>query len=270
MLIYVCSLKFVIECHLFKYCIFVHIYEHGGINMSDNKKRLYNKDKHRNRFLKLRYKDGATIKDLPIRTGREISAITGISTGKISELESESLRDYNPSTKEAGDIPNCTAKVLKAYHDEFNCSYEYLMGETNNRKTEYYALGKDPFLSGLDDSFWDNLKKLLSDDSSRAANVYMLNLLLNNPTELEALFDTIFHKLYEINCIKSYKLPKAIEASQIGAVEYTLNVSINRYLEDVLLPNMQPAFKEHQEQLPAINNAVENVFADMSKSDIFK
>lgn len=207
--------------------------------MANNYKRLYNSDKKRNQFLKLRYKEGCELTDLPNTSARELAKILKISTGLISKLESEAVIGM--------EAPPCTASVLKMYHDKCDCSYEYLMGETGLRKKEYCGIGKDPIFGLFDDAFFDKLKELLTDDEHQHVYVCMLRAFMNNPNNLQAFLLTIFKHLNEINKIKSdnniLKVDKDLKTAPIW---FSLNTNLNHYFENVLLPDLQYKFKQYE------------------------
>ncbi len=224
-------------------------------------KSNYNSDKERNRFLKLRYKDGATMDDSPFISARDLSKKRPISTGKISQLEDASLKDFDPVTQKKGDIPPCQASVLRLYHDEFNCSYDYLMGETANRKAEYADIGKDPILSNLGDEFWDNLKALLQDDFYQKENAFMINLLIKNPEALSKLFLLIIKSLYTISNVQAYNIPDSNVEFSTGALEYTLSSRFIDFVKKELLPNIAPIFPHYLEQEKKLENATNEMFS---------
>ena len=220
----------------------------------------YNTDKKRNRFLKLRFEDGASMDDSPFISARDLAQKRSISTGKISQLEDESLKDFNPITKERGDVPTCQASVLRIYHDEFNCSYDYLMGETNNRKIEYAEIGKDPILSNLGDEFWDNLKLLLKDEFHQKENAFMINLLLKNPEALSNLFMLLINTLHIINELSSYNSSDSIIEFDTGALEYTLSSRFIQFAKTELLPHIEHIAPYYLEQEKKLEKATKEMF----------
>lgn len=228
----------------------------------------YNTNKKRNRFLKLRFEDGASMDDSPFISARDLAQKRSISTGKISQLEDESLKDFNPITKERGDVPTCKASVLRIYHDEFNCSYDYLMGETNNRKIEYAEIGKDPILSNLGDEFWDNLKLLLKDEFHQKENAFMINLLLKNPEALSNLFMLLIKTLHTINEVSSYNSPDSIIEFDTGALEYTLSSRFMQFAKTELLPHIEhiaPYYLEQEKKLEKATNEMFKHFDDFMR-----
>ena len=228
----------------------------------------YNTDKKRNRFLKLRFEDGASMDDSPFISARDLAKKRSISTGKISQLEDESLKDFNPITKERGDVPTCKASVLRIYHDEFNCSYDYLMGETNNRKIEYAEIGKDPILSNLGDEFWDNLKLLLKDEFHQKENAFMINLLLKNPEALSNLFMLLIKTLHTINEVSSYNFSDSNIEFNTGALEYTLSSRFLQFAKTELLPHIEhiaPHYLEQEKKLEKATNEMFEHFNDFMR-----
>jgi transcriptional regulator with XRE-family HTH domain len=221
---------------------YVHINEHQGGYMSGNHKRLVNRDKERNQFLKLRYKEGCTLSDMPDISARELATKLEISNGLVSKLESEDIIGR--------EAPPCTASILKLYHDEFECSYEYLMGETEHRTPEYYNMGKDPILKLFDDSFYDKLKELLANDEYQHFNIYMLRAFMNNPMWLQYFMETTFYHLYQINKITGDNtIRKADKDVKSASLWFSLNTRIKDFFENVLMPDMQYGFKQHEEKI---------------------
>lgn len=198
--------------------------------------------------------------DSPLISARDLAKKRPISTGKISQLEDESLKDYNPVTRERGDVPSCQASVLRIYHDEFNCSYDYLMGETNNRKIEYAEIGKDPILSNLGDEFWDNLKLLLRDDFYQKENAFMINLLLKNPESLSNLFILLIKTLHTINEVQSYNFSDSNIEFNTGSLEYTLSTRFIEFAKKELLPHIESIVPHYLEQEKKLENATNELF----------
>ena len=227
--------------------IFVNIKQED--TMEKKKRSNYFLDKKRNRFSKLRFKDNLLIAP-PIYSGRELAQELHISTGKLSELENEPLKEYDATTKTHGSVPNCHASVLKAYHEKFGCSYEYLMGETNLQKTEYCELGKDSIWGLFDDTFFDNIKKLFTDKPKQRFNSDMLKAFMYHPDWLQYVMQTIFYHLYSIRNIESDSSLSFIDKDyQTAAIWYSLNTRMDQYFKHVLMPLLQQGFILRDEKL---------------------
>jgi len=128
--------------------------------------------------------------------------------------------------------------------DEFNCSYEYLMGETAHKTPEYYNMGKDPVLSLLDDSFFKSLKELLKDEGHQEDNLFMLQLFMSDPMQLQDFMETAFHYLYEI-----YTLNKMNDIGRAGRETMTapLWASLRERFE-ALMPKLEHGFRKYEQR----------------------
>lgn len=137
-------------------------------------------EKKPNNFMKLRYRQGDNPQNYPSMSIHEFSdtVLDGLSKGIIGKLESN---DYDPKN------PPCKASTLRLYHDNCGCSFDYLMGETKYKSPELKELGKDPALSKLDESFWNNLKSTITDGFGCEA--IMLNALFHNSDALQILLE---------------------------------------------------------------------------------
>lgn len=229
--------------------------------MPRNKKATYYKA-DKNRFKLFRYADTDDLTDSPSLTVDDMVKKTGLSKGQISKMES---MDLGPDT-----VPNCNASTLKAYHDAFGCSYEYLMGESQTRSAKYISLGKDPVLGKLNDDFWDNLKKALTDEWSDPARadrdrIIILRLLLSNPKAFSGLLDAIFNSLYEIHKLKKAPLPDYLKEDNIGQREYALDRFFNQFLEKNVLPHLDRVFATHEKQLAVLKEHEAGIMADFGK-----
>lgn len=216
--------------------------------MATNHKRLVNPDKERNRFLRLRYKEGATVTDMPDISASQLAKELGISKAVISKLESESVKDCHDG--KAGDIPPCKASTLKLYHDHFGCSYEFLMGETDCKTPEYYSMGKDPVLSLFDDSFFDNVKELLGDMEYQRFNLYMLQAFMSDAKYLQYFMETVFYHLYSINKINNdSSIRKAEKDTQTAQLWFSLHTRMKEYFETCLMEKLDYGFRQHEQRL---------------------
>lgn len=204
--------------------------------------------KVRNRFMQLRYKEGATLADKHDISASQLAKKFGISKTTISNLEAESVKDCHSG--KAGDVPPCTATTLKLYHDYFGCSYEYLMGETDCKTPEYYNMGKDPVLSLFDDSFFDNVKELLGDMEYQRFNLYMLQAFMSNPKYLQYFMEAVFYHLYSINKINSdSSIRKAEKDTQTAQLWFSLHTRMKEYFETCLMEKLDYGFRQHEQRL---------------------
>lgn len=205
-------------------------------------------DKALNRFARLRYKDGATVTDKEEISARKLSKEIGLSTGLISNLEDESIKDYKDGVP--GAVPRCYVETLKRYHDYFGCSYEYLMGETAHRTPEYYNMGKDPILGLFDDSFISNIKELLADMEYQRFNLYMLQAFMSDPKSLQFFMETVFYHLYSINKINNdSSIRKAEKDTQTAQLWFSLHTRMKEYFETCLMEKLDNIFRQHEQGL---------------------
>ncbi len=226
-----------------------------------------NEDKARNRFMRLRYKEGSTITDIPDLSIRQLATELGLSAGAISKLESESLEDCKGDVP--GSVPSCNAATLKRYHDRFKCSYEYLMGETAHKTPEYYNMGKDPVLGLFDDSFFDNLKELLNDKGNQQFNLYMLQVFMSDPKRLQDFMEAAFRHLYDIYVINIRNDIKKTDKERITAPTWFFLYSLIKEYFEVLIPKLEYEFHLFEEMQAVereifakeINN-LPNIYAD--------
>lgn len=229
--------------------------------MPRKKKATYFKE-NINRFKRFRYADTDDLTDAPSLTVDDIVKKTGLSKGQVSKMESMEL--------DSDSVPNCNASTLKAYHDAFGCTYDYLMGESQAKSVMYNTLGKDPVLGKLNDDFWDNLKKSLTDEWSNPAcanrdRITILRLLLSNPESFSNLLDTIFNSLFEISKIRKAPLPDYLKEDNIGQREYALDRCFNQFLENNVLPHLDLAFATYEKELNTFKTHEDEIMSDFSK-----
>lgn len=179
---------------------------------------------------------------MPTISASELAAKLGISKSVISKLEDKNLKDFHDG--KPGDVPPCKASTLKLYHDEFNCSYEYLMGETMAKTPEYYSAGQDAILGLFDDSFWDNLKKLLNDEGHKDTNLFMLQLFMSDPVQLQDFMETAFHYLYEISTLNKMK---DIGRADREIMTAPLWASLRERFE-ALMPKLEHGFRKYEQR----------------------
>ena len=219
-------------------------------NQEDEEKRagIYT-DKKRNQFMKLRYQGDKS--KYPFISINELAdsnseKYIGLSKSIISKLEDENIDDKNPP---------CRASTLRLYKEHFDCSYDYLMGDTKCKKPEYYNIGKDPVLGLFDDTFYDNLKVLMSNTEFQRFNTYMLEAFMSTPAHLQYFMQTLFLHMYEINRISTDKsLKKAEKDIQTSYYWYSLNTRLHTYFETILMPTLEYGFQLHETLYPRVKS----------------
>ena len=227
----------------------------------DNKKRKPKQqmycEKKPNNFMKLRYRQGDNPQNYPSMSIDEFSdtVLDGLSKGIIGKLESN---DYDPKN------PPCKASTLRLYHDNCGCSFDYLMGETKYKSPELKELGKDPALSKLDESFWNNLKSTITDGFGCEA--IMLNALFHNSDALQILLEQMFKSLLRMNNIKKSFKGKALKESldyNIALEEFSLNKVIDSFLEEQILPLLESEFYVYENKTkPMLDSATDEIWDD--------
>lgn len=231
--------------------------------MARRKKGTYFKD-DKNRFRLLRYTGTDDLLDSPSLTVDDICQKTGLSKGLVAKMEKQHLDD--------GDAPSCNASTIRAFHDNLSCSYEYLMGNTNCKSPEYHSLGADPVLGSLPDSFWDNLKCVLTDEWSLDKNyvdkerVAILRLLLSNPDAFKSLLDAIFNSLFEIYKLQKAPLPEYMIQDSVAQREYALDQIFNRFLDKNVLPNLTLLYQKHEADIQRLKEHEDEIMADIGQS----
>ena len=220
------------------YFLFILMNSMGGYMAKEKKdpiKKYYEKD--RNRFMSLRYASDTA--EYPTLTATELANEIGYSKGTISKLENPTIEEYEILSTQAG--------LLKAYHDKFGCSYEYLYGESNLPDPKYASLDASSPLSQLDGNSLTNLEQLLSSNEFKEFNSYMLKAFLANPLELQELMNKLFRFMYVLNQIYSNEtLNQAEKELQASQYWYSLNTNLDVYLRDSLLPCLQVGFKKYE------------------------
>lgn len=204
-------------------------------------------DKKRNQFMKLRYHDDKS--KYPFISINELAdsnstKYIGLSKSIIAKLEGENIDRKNPP---------CRASTLRLYKEYFDCSYDYLMGDTECKKPEYYSIGKDPVLGLFDDTFYDNLKTLMSDIEFQRFNKYMLEAFMSTPAHLQYFMQTLFLHMYEIHRINNdNSLKKAEKDIQTSYYWYSLNIRLKEYFETILMPSLEYGFQLHETLYPRV------------------
>jgi hypothetical protein len=205
-------------------------------NQIKQNKRLY--DKERNRFMALRYAS-ETDKYASINATR-LAKELGFSKATISNME-------DPNADE-DTLLGKSARLFKAYHDRFGCSYEYLFGECSLPDSKYIGLNASP-LASLDSLTLNNLEKLLSDKEFGYFGEYMFKAIMTEPEALKGLLNIVFRFMYAINCIQNNNSLNHAE-KELAATKYwfQLNSKIDEYLKDSLLPHLQVGFDLFEEK----------------------
>lgn len=202
-------------------------------------------DKKRNQFMKLRYREDKS--KYPFISINELADVSskkyiGLSKSIIAKLEDENIDSKNPP---------CRASTLRLYKEYFDCSYDYLMGDTKCKKPEYCNIGKDPVLGLFDDAFYDNLKTLMSDIEFQRFNKYMLEAFMSNPAHLQYFMQTLFLHMYEIHRITNdNSLKKAEKDIHTSYYWYSLNTRLKEYFETILMPSLEYGFQLHETLYP--------------------
>lgn len=204
-------------------------------------------DKKRNQFMKLRYHgDNSKYPFISINelADTDNKNSIGLSKSIIAKLEDENIDRKNPP---------CRASTLRLYKEHFDCSYDYLMGDTECKKPEYYNIGKDPVLSLFDDTFFDNLKNLMSNTEFQRFNKYMLEAFMSNPAHLQYFMQTLFLHMYEIhNITNNSSLKKAEKDVHTSYYWYSLSTRLKEYFETILMPSLEYGFQLHETLYPRV------------------
>ncbi len=204
--------------------------------MPTKTKRTY--EKKRNRFMSLRY--GSETAEYPIYTlDNLVTKFDNVCCkSTLSKLEKEDADEDK--------LLSTSARILKKYHEVFNCSYEYLFGETD---ISNHNIDPNSPLLKLERSFLDNLEQMLTDSEFDEFNKYMLTAILADPQALQNIMATVFEQMYIIDQIykdpKLHKAEKAINTSKYWA---NINENIGKYLTNNLLPHLQRGFSLYEEK----------------------
>lgn len=200
-------------------------------------KRFY--ERKNNRFMDLRY--SSKTDEHPKYTIGQLAEIFDCSKGTISQLEAEDISEEKTLSK--------SARLFKAYHDFFGCSYEYLFGETTQSDPQYLCIDSNSPLCNLDSNTLNNLEQLLTDDEFANFNRYMFAAIISDPIALQNVMAAVFKELYIIDLIykntELHKAEKEINSSKYWA---KINDNIETYLTKHLIPCLQIAFKKYEEK----------------------
>lgn len=200
-----------------------------------NTKKYY--EKERNRFMSLRYaSDTAPYPDI---TAYALAEEFGVSKGTISSLERTDLSSE--------DVLSKSARILKQYHDRFNCSYEYLYGEAELPTEKHKYITDGSLLANFDTVSIDNLEQMLTDAEYANFNTYMFKAFLANPTALQDAMDVLFRFMYKLSYIYGdsslRQAEKEIKASSLWS---SLNQYMDTYFRDTLMPNLETGFRKYE------------------------
>lgn len=191
-----------------------------------------------NRFAVLRRTDRDILMKADITT-EELSAKLGVSTGTISKLENECRK---------GEVPSTTAAVLKAYRDHFKCSYEYLMGETDQESPKYLSVATSLPFKMLRTEDIDNLAYIFSDPQYGHVYASLLSALLSKPDELKELLSSLLPSLREIALInENSDITKNSKELAIRPVRYTYTNMFAEQIEKHFIPQMRKVFTQYDE-----------------------
>lgn len=221
-------------------------------NQKKTKKRVY--DKTRNRFMSLRYNSDTD--EYASVNANDIADEFGFSKSTISNIEDPTIDEDT--------ILGKSARLFKAYHDKFGCSYEYLFGEASLPDPKYANLDSSP-LASLDSLSINNLEKLLSDNEFAAFNSYMLKAIMTEPKALQDILNILFRFMYVINSIYSDKsLNNAEKELKASNYWFSLNSNLDTFLKDSLLPHLKVGFdmfeqKEKERDMIAVSQIEEDL-----------
>lgn len=189
-----------------------------------------------NRFKRLRYSD-----DFLMHQEISMSQLAEkmqVSKATISKLENDENYDAKVST-------------IHLYKEIFpDVSYDYLMGGTNTKYTQYSKFAdKLPF----SDDFYDSIKKIANACKDDYRLEYLIEAIVSNRDSLMVLLYTIFDEyrpiydyttmndvsagffsdVNELSDYKTFVLTRAIMAFLEKSVVPKLGIAFKRYIEDV-------------------------------------
>lgn len=191
-----------------------------------------------NRFSVLRRTDRNILKKADITTD-DLSKLLGVSTGTISKLENECRK---------GEVPNTTAAVLQAYRKHFGCSYEYLMGETEQESPKYLSVATSLPFKMLRTEDIDNLAYVFSDPQYGHVYASLLSALLSKPNKLKELLSSLLPSLREIGFIhENSDIAKNNKELAIRPIRYTYTNMFAEQIEEHFIPQMHNVFAQYDE-----------------------
>lgn len=205
----------------------------------------------RNPFERLRYKDELAIN--PEISQRQLAKKLGLATSTISKAEKEGCE-------------NLSVFTIKAYHENLNVSYDYLLGESRVKNSKYQALSK---LLPFEDSFYKNLQQLLSYDKQDyfPYRQYLLEAILSNPEQLSMLLNNLINSLYEMNAIQNEsEIDEQGKRSLMQRQESRLSYDFLQYLETNVMPLMQRVFQAKNNDLALGAESMQQEIDEMDSS----
>lgn len=206
------------------------------------------------RFSRLRRHDRDVLKKADI-TVEDLAKKLDISTGTISKLENDCVK---------GEVPPVNASVIKAYKDEFECSYEYLMGETQQEKPQYLSVATMLPFSMLQSRDIDNLATVFSDPQYGHLYASVFSALLSKPEALKELIYSLLPAFKKIDSVQNDKtLSKSDKDLIINPIRYTYTNIFAECMEKHFIPEMKNAFSMYDDVL-----AEEHAQTEMYLSDI--
>ena len=221
-----------------------------------NKKKTNMKD---TRFARFRRNDRDALKKADI-TVEELAEKLGISTGVISKLENDSIK---------GEVPHVNASVIKAYKDEFECSYEYLMGETQQEKPQYLSVATMLPFSMLQSRDIDNLATVFSDPQYGHIYASVFSALLSKPEALKELIYGLLPAFKKIDSVQNDKtLSKSGKDLIINPIRYTYTNMFAEYMEKHFIPEMENTFSMYDDVLAEENAQTETYLSKIPAEPI--
>ena len=211
------------------------------------------------RFSKLRRYDRDIYKKADITT-QELAEKLGISTGTISHLENNCSK---------GKAPNVTATVLKAYKDEFKCSYEYLMGETEQESSKYMDVATTLPFKMLQTKDIDNLAYIFSDSQYGHIYAALISALLSKPDELKELLLCLLPSFREISFIqKDSHIQKSAKELLIHPVRYTYTNMFAQRIEKHFIPCMKQVFEQYDAEKAEERDSLERFLSSQNLDNL--
>lgn len=211
------------------------------------------------RFARLRRYDRDAMKKADI-TVEDLAKKLDISTGVISKLENDSIK---------GEVPHVHAFVIKAYKDEFKCSYEYLMGETEQEIPKYLSVATELPFSMLQSKDIDNLATIFSDPQYGYLYASIFSALLSKPEELKEMLHSLLPAFRKIGLIQNDKtLSKSNKELIINPVRYAYTNMFAERMEQHFISAMENAFSIYDDILVEEHNDTESLLPEIPTETI--
>lgn len=204
------------------------------------------------RFSQLRRNNRDPLKKADI-TVEDLAKKLDISTGTISKLENDCVK---------GEAPPVNASVIKAYKDEFKCSYEYLMGETEQESPQYLSVATSLPFSMLQSKDIDNLANLFSDPQYGCLYASLFSALLSKPEELKELIQRLLPAFRELSLIQEDKtILESKKHLVIDPIRHTYTNIFAEKMEQDFIPIMKNAFSIYDDILMEEHIQTESFFS---------